>query len=224
VALPLTDGRWWPLAKAVAYVEANVGDDHIARHDFAAAVNGGDVPCKIEHHNQRTGERSRCLLTVRDYEMTARGLLRPRTTDIWTQGPRTTEELERNRRIAARYPLIMPRYALFFWSPRIKKIWPDEASEADEAGDLSSPLKPTRAAKAKRRKGGRSRVYNHPAIKRIANSLMRKRKNRPNSLARLMEKVRDACDAADPCIKIPAPTQFKAIVGPVYRKHQPKPQ
>jgi hypothetical protein len=72
--------------------------------------------------------------------------------------------------------------------------------------------------KPKKRKGGRPPDFDHTAIKRFAKNIMRK-KNKPDTMALLMEKVGDACDDARPCIKKPGPSQFKAIVGPIFRKH-----
>ena len=79
-------------------------------------------------------------------------------------------------------------------------------------------------AKSKKHKGGRPQVYPHAPIRRIAESLMRKRKHKPNSLARLVKDVEDACDNASPCIDYPALTQLKAILRPLFQKHQRAPR
>jgi hypothetical protein len=109
---------------------------------------------------------------------------------------------------------------------RRRRIHPlDRAAALERWGPLPKPAPVAPVAekekpqpKPKKRKGGRPPNFDHTAIKRFAKNIMRK-KNKPDTMALLMEKVGDACDAARPCIKKPGPTQFKAIVGPIFRKH-----
>ena len=121
---PLTSANWWPLAKAVDYVEAKVGDAHIGRRDFVAAVNAGDVSCKIEQDNQRTGNRATIRLSAklrRRYEFARLG-------NVWLLKPR-----------AADVRPIMPRYVMLFWSPHLKKIWPPDDARDAVPNDAPSP-------------------------------------------------------------------------------------
>jgi hypothetical protein len=125
--LPLVSGNWWPLPKTVSYIEAQTGDRYRAAHDFLVAVNDGQLPIKVDHLNLRTKVRTTVVLTpelLRRYKLARwqrAWVIGPRATEPWTSNPKTNEEVERNRRIAAEYPLILPSSVLFFWAPRLKQ-------------------------------------------------------------------------------------------------------
>jgi hypothetical protein len=105
---------------------------------------------------------------------------------------------------------------------RRRRVHPlDRAAALERWGPPPKPAPEKTQPKPKKHKGGRPPDFDHIAIKRFAKNIMRK-KNKPDTMALLMEKVGDACDAARPCIEKPGPTQFKAIIGPIFRKHRHK--
>jgi hypothetical protein len=111
-ALPLTSPNWWPLDKTLQYIEDQLGH-HLARHDFLAAVNEGRLPTKVEQYGR---VRKSWLLTAklrREQELirAATYYFRPRRDDIQP---------------------IRGAYAMFFWVPALKQIWPELSSAREE--------------------------------------------------------------------------------------------
>jgi hypothetical protein len=114
-ALPLVSPHWWTREKTVAYCRAHRGET--ADIALTAAVNAGDLPVKLEWIDHQTSPpvQHRLLLSGEDY---AFGpyisnnflVIQPRRPDV---------------------PPLSPPYALFFWGPKAKELWPAEEVEPE---------------------------------------------------------------------------------------------
>ena len=111
--LPLNDPRWWTYDKTARYVRARMGDKVIADSDLVAAIERGDVPSKLEQVQMQydpPARRSKLLTPdfyQRDYKWVP-------YFGQWVLTPRTDQRL-------------LGRWAVYFWGPKIEKIWPSAA-------------------------------------------------------------------------------------------------
>lgn len=149
---PLASASWWSLPKTLAYCRARAGHRDLADHDFLTAVNDGWLHTKIEQLSRRTKPptRTSCLLTPklrRDHELTAH------INDTWILQPRAPD-----------IPPITPPYALFFWAPDMKQIWPQ--GDAHEQPDGAAPQR--------RRRPGKQPKHDWPIV--VARELIRRAK------------------------------------------------
>jgi hypothetical protein len=129
--LPLTSPNWWPLAKTVPYVRAQVGSRDVADYGFLLAVNQYRVRVKIEQLDRRSNPptlTSTLLLPAygpgRNVEALLLGghrvQLEARFSNVWML------------RQCGDGPYLISPYALFFWAPDAKKNWPSDAEPAPE--------------------------------------------------------------------------------------------
>jgi hypothetical protein len=184
--LPLTSPNWWPLAQTVPYVRAQVGDRPIADLDFLQAVNEFRVPVKIVCRDRRTDPPTlvSLLLSPGEYQ------LEQRHSNTWML-----------RRRSDGRPATPP-YALFFWAPRVKQIWP---SGVELAPEMVAETKKIAAI-------GRPPAH-YPTIQRIAREVA---KTKPNSVKAFFTAIGNRCESEGQ--PRPGATLLKRLARPVYKR------
>jgi len=118
--IPLDDSRWWWLGETLKYCRSH---PLFRLQDLADAVDQGQVRSKVEYldRSARPAKRIALLLTSEYFQREAAIIPFWNTLAL---KDRTVESRERRP------------YVLSFWSPDIKKFWPDRI--AAEASDVAS--------------------------------------------------------------------------------------
>jgi hypothetical protein len=124
--LPLTSPNWWPLARTLSHVYAQTGHNKIADYSFLLAVNQNRVRVKLDQLNLR--EKPPTLVS---------SLLPPGKYELQTHINNTwmLRQYDEGRRY------LQPPYAMFFWAPDVKKVWPSDTPDGSLL-DTSEVLEP----------------------------------------------------------------------------------
>ena len=122
--LPLTSPNWWPLTRTLSHVYVQAGHGKIADYGFLLAVNTRTrVRVKLDQLNLRNKPPTlkSLLLPPGKYELEAH------IHNTWM-----LRQCDEGRRY------LRAPYAMFFWAPDVKKVWP---SDTPEGSLLDTPLK-----------------------------------------------------------------------------------
>jgi hypothetical protein len=125
-SLPLTSANWWPLIRTLSHVYAQAGRGKIADYGFLLAVNQNRVRVKLDQLNLRIKPPTlkSFLLPSGKYQLQAH------INNAWM-----LRQCDDGRRY------LQPPYALFFWAPDVKKVWPSDTPEGSPL-DTSEVLEP----------------------------------------------------------------------------------
>jgi hypothetical protein len=120
--LSLTSPNWWLWRRAILYVREQVGADHVADFNLAAAMNSRDVRIKLEAIDRKQTPPQRISLVLDEANFFPFFKVIPNNGLLVLQ-------LTSERRM-------FPGAAFFAWGPDVQKIWPSTAALA-AAGDGS---------------------------------------------------------------------------------------
>lgn len=112
--LPLTSPNWWPLTRTLSHVYVQAGHGKIADYGFLLAVNQNRVRVKLDQLNLRNKPPAleSLLLPPGKYELEAH------IHNTWM-----LRQCDEGRRY------LRAPYAMFFWAPDVKKVWPSDTPE-----------------------------------------------------------------------------------------------
>jgi hypothetical protein len=108
--LPLTSPNWWPWRRAILYVREQVGADHVADFNLAAAMNSRDVRIKLEAIDHKQTPPKRISLVLDEVNFFPFFKVIPNNGLL-------VQQLTSERRM-------FPGAAFFAWRPDLEKIWP----------------------------------------------------------------------------------------------------
>jgi hypothetical protein len=164
--LPLTNPNWWPLAKTVPHIRAQVGSRDIADHGFLLAVNKYQVRVKVEQLDRRTNPPTlRSLLLLPAYRPGRNAQQAAVEVEALLLGGHRVQLVAHFSntwmlRQCGDGPYLEPPYALFFWAPDVKKCWPSHAEPAPEG------LLPTDTKSAPANRPKKPRLKRPPTLAR----------------------------------------------------------
>jgi hypothetical protein len=131
--LPLVSPHWRPLRDAIAHGRQRVGHNDIAHAQLAAALNRGDVRCKIEQLVRRRPyphplENVSVVPPSDFFHRDMEAIAIPDGINL-----RARQDFRRHTFLGLAYELVEP-YTVFVWGPHLEKLWPTSAVPAFKPG------------------------------------------------------------------------------------------
>jgi hypothetical protein len=141
--LPLNDPRWWVLDRAHQYRRQQIGDDILATQDIRLAIEGDNLPTKIEAYDQRIQTRIAQLLPGWFFKCQFQIIYTYRHAGGGDLGAYPRRLM---RRLGSDFQnLTSP--TVFVWGPKVEELWPDHvATQATATETISAPTEQQRQA------------------------------------------------------------------------------
>jgi hypothetical protein len=135
---PLVSPHWRPLRDAIAHGRQRVDHNDIAHNQLAAAINRGDVRCKIEQLVRRGPyphplENVSVVLPPDFFQRDMEAIAIPDGINL-----RARHDFRRHTFLGLAYELVEP-YTVYVWGSHLEKLWPTVVAVTAQKSVLPKP-------------------------------------------------------------------------------------
>jgi hypothetical protein len=138
--LPPISPHWRTLVDAIRHCRQRVGNNEIAHAQLAAAINRGDVGCKIEQLVRRPyphpSENISVVPPPDFFQRDMEAIAIPDGINL-----RARHDFRRHTFLGLAYELVEP-YTVYVWGPNLERLWPAASTTTINSVPVSSPGSP----------------------------------------------------------------------------------